>query len=177
MPLDKSSFFEAPIPGANYTSDTKNYAWHRPPEINDYDEAVEWAWKKLTEEESYVSLLTAFSMGVTLVQAADMFTLAGVGKGKWSVDFAVLLAGPVAHMMYLIAKGYGVDVELGIDKKKKYKTKSFFKALGEEAEIDQQKAKSVIDSIDEVKIQEAAGRLEPEQVGGFAGMKAQKEEI
>ena len=31
----------APIPGANYTSDTRNYPWHRPPDITDVDEALE----------------------------------------------------------------------------------------------------------------------------------------
>ena len=31
---------KAPIPGANYTSDTRNYPWHRPSDITTYDEAV-----------------------------------------------------------------------------------------------------------------------------------------
>ena len=35
--------FDGPIPGENFTSETKNYPWHRPPEITDYDEALEFA--------------------------------------------------------------------------------------------------------------------------------------
>ena len=30
--------FDAPIAGENFTSDTRNYPWHRPPEITDYDD-------------------------------------------------------------------------------------------------------------------------------------------
>ena len=34
--------FDAPIPGENYTAETKNYPWHRPPDIVDYDEAIDF---------------------------------------------------------------------------------------------------------------------------------------
>lgn len=162
-----TKLFDGPIPGANYTSDTKNYPWHRPPEITDMDEAIEWSWKKLTDEDAYVGLLTMFQRGMTVLQAADMFVLGAVGKGKWTVDMAALIAGPIAHIMYLMAKGYGIDVKLGIDKKKKPMTKSFYKALDAQSKIDEEKAQSVIDKIDVVKIQENAKK---QQTGGLAGM-------
>jgi len=180
MAFDKSAFFEGPIPGANYTSDTKNYPWHRPPELTDMDEAIEWSFKKITDEQSFPSLLTAFQMGLTVVEAADLFTIRAISKGKFNIDTAVLVAGPIAHIMYLLAKGYGIDVELGLDKKPKYKTKSYFKAEGEFKKIDEEKAQAVIDKIDVVKIQENAARIEsgqPTQPStGFAGMAQPQEQ-
>ena len=180
MAFDKSAFFEGPIPGANYTSDTKNYPWHRPPEVTDTDEAIEWCFKKITAEESLPKLLTAFQMGLTVVQATDVFTIKAIGKGKFTIDTAVLIAGPVAHIMYLLAKGYGIDVDLGIDKKNKYKTKSYYKAEGEFKKIDEDKAQAVVDKIDLVKIQEAAARIEQNQPAqpssGFAGMAEPQEQ-
>ena len=41
----------APIPGANYMADTRNYAWHRPPDMVDYDEAVSYLIDKIDEPE------------------------------------------------------------------------------------------------------------------------------
>jgi len=43
--------FEAPIPGANFTADTRNYSWHRPPDLVDYDEAVGYMIDKIDEPE------------------------------------------------------------------------------------------------------------------------------
>ena len=42
---------DAPIPGENYLSDTRNYPWHRPPEIVEYDEAVDYLINRMTETE------------------------------------------------------------------------------------------------------------------------------
>ena len=43
--------FEGPIPGENYLTDTKNYPWHRPPDLVDYDEAVSYMLDKIDEPE------------------------------------------------------------------------------------------------------------------------------
>ena len=42
---------DAPIPGGNYTSDTRNYSWHRPPDLVDYDQAVDYLINKIDEPE------------------------------------------------------------------------------------------------------------------------------
>ena len=34
---------DAPIAGANYAADTRNYPWHRPPDITEYDEGCSFA--------------------------------------------------------------------------------------------------------------------------------------
>lgn len=104
-----------PIPGEQYTSNTKNYPWHRPPEITDLDKGIEAAIKQLSTRTGAFGLLTSLQSGVTIVQAADMLVTSGIGKGKWSPDMAILLAGPVARMMEIMAKDAGIEFALGLD--------------------------------------------------------------
>lgn len=120
--------FSGPIPGENFTSDTKNYPWHRPPEFTDLDSAIEAAFKKLTDDDNSVGILTMLEYGVTVAEVTDMFVTSGIGAGKWTPDFAILLAGPVAHIIYLMAKGYDIDCDLGIERKAEDRppTKAFF---------------------------------------------------
>ena len=109
---------DGPIPGENYTSDTKNYAWHRPPEFDDIDKAIDYIGKKLTKGDNAVGLLTMIEAGIPIVDLAQMFLMSGIGAGKWTLDYALLLAGPVAHIMVIMAKGYGIKYNLGLDDNK-----------------------------------------------------------
>ena len=110
-----SDNFDGPIPGENYTSDTKNYPWHRPPEFTDLDKAIDYIGKKLTSEEASVGLLTMIETGIPISDLAQTFCMSGIGAGKWTLDFALLLAGPVAHIMQIMAKSYGMEYELGLE--------------------------------------------------------------
>lgn len=143
--------FEGPIPGENYTSDTKNYPWHRPPEFNDLDLAIDYIGKKLTKEDAATSLLTMVEAGIPLSELAQLFLMSGIGNGKWTLDFALLLAGPVTHIMMIMAKAYGIKYELGIDGEKP-STGAFFKVT---QEINRAKAaaagRSTMDQIDDIE--------------------------
>lgn len=121
-----------PIPGENYTSDTKNYPWHRPPEITDFDTAIEVSTKQLMSEEGSSGLVTMLQAGMDIGTLTDTFVTSGIGSGKWTPDFAILLAGPVSHIIQLMAKGYGIDADLGIDLPKPKHTISYVKALQED---------------------------------------------
>ena len=107
--------FDGPIPGENFTSDTKNYPWHRPPEITDYDEALEFAAKELKKVNSLVGLEALLYSGVTVATLTDYFLTRNIGLGKWSIDFALIIAGPVAKTIELIAVQSGYDYEMGIE--------------------------------------------------------------
>jgi hypothetical protein len=117
-----------PIPGANYTSDTKNYPWRQPPEFSDVDEALDMLAKKVTKFPVANGFLTMAEMGIPLYKIADMILTQGVGAGKWTVDFTLLLAGPFTRMIELICVGFGVDYDLGItDDENDFETGTFFK--------------------------------------------------
>lgn len=166
--------FDGPIPGENYTSDTKNYPWHRPPEITDMDKAIEFSMRELTNERQSVSLLSMLQLGVNVVQVTDMFVHSGVAAGKWTTDFALLLAGPVSHIVKLMADGYGIDYDMGL-KDEPMKTAAFFKGMAQ-TEIDKKKAASVgSDVASQVNtIEDRANATTPDPVdkppGGFMAM-------
>jgi hypothetical protein len=118
-----------PIPGENYTSDQRNYPWHRPPEFTDLDDCLEIAAKKILNQESSRSLVTMMEMGVPITALTSAFVLSGVGSGKWTPDYAMLLAGPVSHMMVLLAKGNKIDYKLGTEERVAPPTSVHFKSL------------------------------------------------
>lgn len=106
---------EGPVPGENFTSDTKNYAWHRPPEITDMDTAIEASIKQLSSKTGTYGVLNMILSGLPVVKAAELFVMSGVSKGKWTPDFAILLAGPVAKMIEIMAKDAEIEYNMGID--------------------------------------------------------------
>lgn len=165
MAIDPNAM-DGPIPGENFTSDTKNYPWHRPPEYTDLDQAIEASFKKLTADDAAFGLLTVIEMGATIADMTQAFVMSGVGAGKWTPDFAILLAGPVSHIMYLMAKGYGIDCDLGIEEKSKAPTTAFFKAA---SKLDKEKVSDVADSLD---VEQFKGKVPP---GGFMGMSESEE--
>ena len=69
MPLNP---FDGPIPGANYTSDTKNYPWHRPPEVSDLDDAIELFSKRITNEDVLPKVITMMEIGLPVVRIAEI---------------------------------------------------------------------------------------------------------
>ena len=109
-------FFDAPIPGENYTTDTKNFPWHRPPEYTLPDDAIQWSIERLLDDEYSMDYMTMLEMGFTVSDVARMFCMAGIMNGKWSVDIALLIAGPIAHILRIMARGYEIDYEMGYEK-------------------------------------------------------------
>lgn len=149
--IDK--LFDGPIPGENFTSDVKNYPWHRPPEVSDLDAAIELASKRLTNPDLLPKIITMIEIGMPIVRIADTFVTAGIGAGKWTVDMGIMLAGPVTHMMIILAKGYGVkNYNTGLDKKKKLTTSVFFNKVKELNKKKLEKSKNVLsEQVPEIK--------------------------
>mgnify|MGYP003403608442 CR=1 FL=1 len=136
-----------PIPGENYTSDQRNYPWHRPPEFTDMDSALKMISKRLFHKETSRGLLTMMEMGVPITALTSAFVLSGIGGGKWTPDYALLLAGPVSHMMVLLAKSEEIDYNLGIEEKIPPPSSAFFK----EVEKDNAKIRALGDILPEVE--------------------------
>lgn len=161
-----------PIPGENYTSDTKNYPWHRAPEFTDTDKAIDMIAKRLMSEEGSLGILTMLEMKVPVVSITDMFLTSGIGAGKWTPDFALLLAGPVAHIICLMADAYDIKYDLGIEDKRQKPTSVYFKAL----QKDVAKMETVKKNIDVTEVKEKArsmsgfmGSAQPSQPPAEAG--------
>lgn len=190
MPTNKTPFTpDGPIPGENYTSDTRNYPWHRPPQFADLDTALDACLKRLTSKESAYGLLTMLQSGVTVVQATDIFLTGGIGEGKFTLDTALLLAGPVAHIIKILAEDADIKYKMGTEDGN-FATIAFVKAKAIDESVAVKAADAVMDQSEEIK--EQAGEQTPPQPGmveegqgqptpptdggGFMGMPAPKQE-
>lgn len=152
-----------PIPGENYTSDTKNYPWHRPPEYTDLDKAIDAIGKKLMSPESAHGVLTMLEIGMDVTTITDIFLSSGIGAGKWTVDFAIMLAGPTAHIICLMAEADGIKYDLGVEDKRKKPTSVYYNKIKEQGET----VKAIRKELDLMEVKQQASE---QNMGGFMGM-------
>lgn len=120
-----------PIPGENFTSDIKNHPWHRPPEFDDLDMAIEYSAKKLTSQDASMSILTLLKNDVSVAAITDMYVTNGIMQGKWTVDYALLMAGPISEIIALLADGAKVKYRMGIEDTGPMFTNAFFEEMEE----------------------------------------------
>ena len=109
--------FDAPIAGENFTSDTRNYPWHRPPEITDYDDGVDYIIEKLGEKEQAELTYSMLEIGLPITTVVSSMLMQGISKGKFPIDIAILIAGPLARYIEIIAKKNDIKYEMGIEEK------------------------------------------------------------
>ena len=105
---------DGPIPGANYTSDTRNYPWHRPPEYTDYDDAIEYLIGKINEPESQDLVMSLLALKMDVTSVVTSLLLQSISKGKIPIDLAILIAGPVARYISIIADEAGVKHKMTV---------------------------------------------------------------
>lgn len=110
-----NKLLNGPIPGENYTTDTKNFPWHRPPQFTNLDEAIEHCIENIFDDERSDGLITMLQIGMSIMDVTQLILMGGIGKGLWSTDFAILMAGPVSNVLVLMARGYDIDFDLGIE--------------------------------------------------------------
>lgn len=170
MAVSKLNKLSGPIPGENYTSDTRNYPWHRPPEHTNLDKAIEDIGKKLMEPNASVGLLTMLEGGMDVATLTSTFLMSGIGAGKWTPDMALLLAGPTSHIICLMAKGYDIEYDLGVDDKIKTKTSAYFNGF---KKVEKKLAKEAVDSVD-LDVVKAKAAEKP-AASGMMGAPAPKE--
>lgn len=108
--------FEGPIPGENYLTDTKNYPWHRPPDLVDYDEAVSYMLDKIDEPEQIELVFAMLQIDAHVATVVSTLLLQGISKGKFSIDLAMLMAGPLARYIEIKANNSEIKHEMGVEK-------------------------------------------------------------
>lgn len=151
MPRDfNDKLMDGPIPGENYTTDTKNFPWHRPPQFTNLDDAVEYSIKWIMDEERADNYILMLQVGWTIVDMAQMFIMNGVGRGLWTFDMGLLMTGPIGHILIIMARGAEIDYELGTETGEKMPSLEYFRALARENP-------EIVDAMNEV--------LDPDDLG------------
>lgn len=141
--------FDGPIPGENITSDRRNYPWHRPPQFDTLEECLDHAFKHMRDKKAVKGLLFGLDTGITVAAMVDMYVTAGIAKGKWSVDQAILMAGPMARMVEIIAKQAGIKYDMGVERVEEDVTPVFLKAMANKSDVTDTEAKKSSDAVEE----------------------------
>ena len=128
----RDKMMSGPLPGEHFTSDTKSQPWHRPPRFETQEDAMEHIFEDLVgNERKSEKVVASMEVGLPISVMTEMYLQAGIGMGKWTVDFALLLAGPTAHLFKLMGDMYGVKYEMGLDEKDDTKTGTYMKHMNE----------------------------------------------
>tara|TARA_R100001377_G_scaffold61219_1_gene37271 strand:- start:256 stop:846 length:591 start_codon:yes stop_codon:yes gene_type:complete len=158
---------EAPIAGANYAADTRNYPWHRPPDITEYDEGVDYLITKMQEAEELELVYALLNIDSTVVTVVASVLMQGVARGKFSIDLAILMAGPIARYVGILADEAEIKYDMGVSDANRIKiTPTTLKmALG------------IVDTNDEALPLEEPEVLpeQPQKSGGLMGRPAGEE--
>lgn len=101
--------FDAPIPGESLTSDPNNpKPWERPPEFTDVNEAIQYMFLRLTDEENYGDVMDLIRDRTPLDEMVQMYLFKGYMMGKWTVDMMLLLMEPMLYVLIALAEHNGI---------------------------------------------------------------------
>jgi hypothetical protein len=110
--------FSAPIPGQSLTGAPKQYAWERPPEITDPEEAIQMHITRLSDPDMLGDVLDLIELEELDIQTMVNGIMRGaVSNGIHSIDVALLVAPVVHEFIKQASVAAGIDVEDGFDDK------------------------------------------------------------
>lgn len=105
------SFLSAPIPGQSLTDNPKNYAWERPPQVVDYQEATKLYINRLANQDVMDDLAVVFDGGLPISAFVETITTLGVTEGLHNIDVKLIIS-PVIHAFIKAAMlEYGIDAK------------------------------------------------------------------
>ena len=99
----------APIPGQSLTDEPQNFAWERPPEYVDPDEALIFHMDRLSEKEVAESVLFLMEYGYPVDVLTRSLLTASVGEGMHSVDVSLIISPAIEEELSYMARTAGID--------------------------------------------------------------------
>ena len=110
--------FNAPIPGQSLTLEPKAYAWERPPEINDPDEAIQMHLARLSQPKMLEAVLDVMELEELDIATITKGIMRGaVSNGIHTIDVAMIAAPVVHEYLRQAADTFGIEVEDGFEDK------------------------------------------------------------
>lgn len=126
----KREKFDGPIPGENFTSDTKNYPWHRPPTHSSLDDVVGAMVKNLNKPEKTAFVIALMETGESILDIVTGLTRIAVANGRMTIDMGILAAGPMARMIEVIAEKAEIEFDRGWEQQPRVITAEMLRARG-----------------------------------------------
>jgi len=111
--LDHLGQMDSPVPGQSLTADPDNpLPWERPPTHTTLNSAIHALFDFMTEEETYIDIVTALGDGMPVGNLAETILQDGASKGAWNTDLMLLLAEPTMYMLMSMAEKAGVKYRI-----------------------------------------------------------------
>ena len=111
--LDHLGKFEGPIPGQSLTGNPDEpQPWEQPPEHVTLDGALHGLFEFMTEEETYINIVTALGDGMPVTGMTQMILEDGFQKGSWNPDLMMQLIEPTMYMIMSMAEKAGVKYRI-----------------------------------------------------------------
>lgn len=107
--FDHLGKFEGPVPGQSLTGnpdEPKN--WEKPPTHTDLNSALHALFEFMTEEDTYINIVTALGDGMPVTGMTQMLLQDGFQKGSWNPDLMMQLIEPTMYMIMSMAEKAGV---------------------------------------------------------------------
>lgn len=116
--MQTSRQLNGPIPGQSLVSEPKKFAYERPVQIADPEEALEKHLDRLAEPEHIDNVLNLLEAGASVKMVTEGILRGAVANGVHTIDVSMLI-GPVIHeYIRTTALKAGVEFEDGIEEKK-----------------------------------------------------------
>lgn len=111
--LDHMGQMQGPIPGQSLTADPDNpYPWEKPPKHTTLNGALHALFDFMTEEETYMDIVTGLGNGMPVVNLTETILQDGFQKGAWNTDLMIQLMEPTMYMVMSMAEKAGVKYKL-----------------------------------------------------------------
>ena len=102
-------YLSAPIPGQSLTDTPKQYAWERPPQMVDYEEATKYYIDRMANKDVMDDMSVLFDAGMPISAFVEAMTTTGVSEGLHNIDVSLIIS-PVLHAFIKAAMTqYGID--------------------------------------------------------------------
>lgn len=110
--------FNAPIPGQSLTTPPKQYAWERPPEMNDPEDVIQFYIRKMNNPDTMEGIMDALELDMTVKDLTEGMLRMGVANGLHSIDVSLLVAPVIHDFIVGFARDVGVSFDEGWEDKK-----------------------------------------------------------
>lgn len=112
MKINPRPKLDGPIPGESLTADTRNYPWHRPPEITGFNEGVTRLIADMDDEREMQLIYSLLELEVPVAIITSNLLMRKIGRGVIPIDLAILMAGPVSRYVEILAKDNGLKADM-----------------------------------------------------------------
>jgi hypothetical protein len=110
-----SLVFNGPIPGQSLTTEPKNAAYERTPEVSDPIQALDVHLDNLSKPEAMEDALYFLELGVDIVTLVEGILRSFVIEGIHSIDVSLIIAPVIHEHIKAAATKAGIEFEEGFD--------------------------------------------------------------